>query len=186
VKCSICNTKVKDSYVGDIGTLYEGKPLCETCYYEDEPAATVFYSRDRQPYVISCTRNETDGDFKVQWHSTDPWRGYYEVKSEKYALVNSAELLAWHQSERMLKKFDDRIKELFDEQGIEYVRVFARTSNVFYSNYKLFVDKSQEFLARILVAKAKLEVDYQNPKWYRNIVFDELTLNKLAELFPGN
>jgi hypothetical protein len=35
-----------------------------------------------------------------------------------------------------------------------------------------------------LVEKTKDEVDYSNPKWYRNIVFDEEALNKLTELFP--
>lgn len=44
--------------------------------------------------------------------------------------------------------------------------------------------KEQEFLSRLLVAKAKSEVDYNNPKWYRNIVFDEDALKKLSRLFP--
>lgn len=173
-----------EAYFGDKGTFYENKTLCETCYYEDEPAATVFFRRDEQPYVISGTRNETEGDFSVQWRSTDPWRGYYETKSEKYSMVNTAELLAWHESEKMLKDFDDRIRELFDKHEIDYARVFARSSNVFYQNYDLYVKREQEFLGRLLAARAKGEVDFNNPKWYRNIVFDEEALKKLTELFP--
>jgi len=186
VKCTICNQRIKRSEAcfGDEGTFYEGKPLCETCYCEDEPAATVFYGRDDEPHIISYTRNETEGDFTVQWHSTDPWRGYYETKSEKYSLVNTAELLAYHESEQMLKEFDEKVRELFDGSGIEYARVFARSSNVFYQNYDLYVKKDQALLAGLLVAKAKGEVDYNNPKWYRNIVFDNDALTKLAELFP--
>jgi len=186
MKCSICEERIKktEAYLGDEGTFYENKPLCESCYYEDEPCATVLYKRDDQPYAITHTRDETDGDFSVSWHSTDPWRGYYETKSDKYSLVNTAELLAYHESEKMLKDFDERIRELFDEHDIDYVRIFARSSNVFYQNYDLYVKKEQEFIARLLVAKAEAEVDYNNPKWYRNIVFDEDTLNKLAELFP--
>ena len=186
MKCAICDQRIKkpDAYVGDEGTLYEGKPLCESCYYDDEPAATVLYNKDKQPYIISGTRNETKGDFSVSWHSTDPWRGYYETKSDRYALVNTAELLAWHESEKMLKKFDDKIRELFDEHDIEYARVFARSSNVFYQNYDLYVKKDQALLGGLLVAKAKSEIDYDNPKWYRNIVFDETALKKLVELFP--
>jgi len=186
MKCSICEERIKkaEAYFGDKSTFYENKPLCESCYYEDEPCATVFYKGDDQPYVISHTRNETDGDFSVEWHSTDPWRGYYETKSDKYSLVNTAELLAWHKSEKMLKDFDERIRELFDEHDIDYARVFARSSNVFYNNYDLYVKKDQEFLGRLLVAKAKAEVDYNNPKWYRNIIFDETVLEKLSELFP--
>jgi len=186
VKCAICDQRIKklEAYLGDEGTLYEGKPLCESCYYEDEPCATVVYSKDDTPYIISGTRDETEGDFRVKWHSTDPWRGYYETNSEKYALVNTAELLAWHESEKMLKEFDDRIRELFDEHEIEYARVFARSSNVFYQNYDLYAKKEQTLLAGLLVAKAKSEVDYNNPKWYKNIVFDESSLKTLAELFP--
>jgi hypothetical protein len=186
MKCSLCEEKIEttEAYFGDKGTFYEDKPLCETCYYEDEPYATILYKKDDEPYVISHTRDETEGDFSVSWHSTDPWRGYYETKSEKYALVNTAELLSYHESEEMLKNFDDRIRALFDEHDIDYARVFARSSNVFYSNYDLYVKKEQELLGRLLVAKAKAEVDYSNPKWYRNIVFDEDALSKLSQLFP--
>ncbi len=165
-------------------STYENKPLCEICYHEDEPCATVLYRGDNQPYVISHTKNETERDFKVKWQSTDPWRGYYETKSDQYSLVNTAELLVWHESEKMLKDFDDRIKGLFDEHEIDYARVFARSSNVFFQNYDLYVEKEQELLGRLLVARAKSEVDYNNPKWCKNIVFDEYALNKLAELFP--
>lgn len=186
MKCYACDKRIRSpqAYLGDEGTPLEGKHLCESCYYEDEPCATVLYSKDEQPYIISGTRNETEGDFKVRWRSTDPWRGYYETSSGKYSLVNTAKLLAWHESEKMLKDFDGRIRELFDERGIEYARVFARSSNVFYQNYDLYVKKDQALLAGLLVAKAKSEVDYDNPKWYRNIVFDESALNKLTELFP--
>jgi hypothetical protein len=187
MKCSICEEELENEdkiYYGDKATYYEGHPLCEVCYYESEPAATVFYNRDEQPYIISDTRNETDGDFRVRWRSTDPWRGYYETESESYSLVNTAALLSWHESERMLKEFDDWIRKLFDEYGIDYARVFARSSNVFYQNYELYVEKGQALLANLLVAKAKGEVDYDNPKWYRNVVFDESVLERLADLFP--
>jgi hypothetical protein len=176
--------KKSEAYLGDKGTFYENKLLCESCYYEDEPCATILYKGDEQPYVISHARDETEGDFSVSWHSTDPWRGYYETKSEEYSLVNTAELLAYHESEQMLKDFDEKIRELFDEHGMDYARVFARSSNVFYQNYDLYVKKEQGLLGLFLVAKAKAEVDYNNPKWYRNIVFDEETLGRLAQLFP--
>jgi len=186
MKCSICEEEIDETelYTGDEATYYEGKPVCETCYYEDEPVATVYLNRDDYPHIISYTRNETEGAFRAKWHSTDPWRGYYETESDKYALVNTAELLAWHESEKMLKAFDETIRELFDKQSIDYARVFARSSNVFYQNYDLYVNKDQSLLARLLVVKAKSEVDYGNPKWYRNIVFDDEALTKIAELFP--
>jgi hypothetical protein len=186
VRCESCDSKIRrdEAYHGDSGTLYEGKPLCETCYNEDDACATVSYGRDETPYIISSSRNETDGDFSVKWHSTDPWRGYYETESGKYALVNTAELLAYHQSEEMLSRFDERIRDLFDQNGIDYARVFARSSNVFYENYDLYVKKDNELAGRLLVAKAKQEVGYDNPEWYKGIIFDEQALGKLGELFP--
>jgi hypothetical protein len=186
MKCSSCGNRIRksDAYLGDERTFYENKPLCETCYCEDEPCAVIYYNKNEEPCVISGTRNETEGDFSVKWQSTDPWRGHYETKSESYSLINTAELLAWHESEEMLKHFDERIRELFDESGIEYARIFARSSNVFYQSYDLYVKKDQELVGRLLVAKAKAEVDYENPKWYRNIIFDDQALNKLTELFP--
>ena len=102
MKCSICKEKITktEACYGDKNTLYENKPLCETCYHEDEPCATVAYKGDDQPYIISHTKNETEEDFSVSWHSTDPWRGYYETKSGKYVLVNTAELLSYHRAKR--------------------------------------------------------------------------------------
>ena len=44
--------------------------------------------------------------------------------------------------------------------------------------------KEQGLLGRLLVVKAKAEVDYNNPEWYRNVVFDEVSLKLLEELFP--
>jgi hypothetical protein len=84
----------------------------------------------------------------------------------------------------MLAKFDQRVQELFRESGLDYTRVFARSSNVFYSNDDLFVKKEEVIVATLLVQRAKREVQYDDPKWYRNIVFDEESLKKLSELFP--
>ena len=99
-------------------------------------------------------------------------------------MVNTAKLLAWHESEKMLARFDESIKKLFEEYAIDYARVFAISSNVFYQNYALFVQKDQVLLASLLAQKAKHEVSYNDPKWYNNIIFDEESLNFLSKLFP--
>ncbi len=186
MKCHLCERKLEkeEIYYGDIGTIYEGKPLCESCYYENESAAVIYFGKDNDPYIISSTRNETDGIFRVKWIRTDPWRGYYSAESDEYSLVNTAELLAYHQSEEMLAEFDKMIRELFDEYGIDYARVFCRSSNVFFQNYEIFVKKGQIPLSYLLIMKAKKEVDYDNPKWYSGIIFDEESLDLLRKLFP--
>ncbi len=186
MKCSSCDSRINkyEACYGDAGTFYESKPLCEGCYYQSEPCATVFYGRDDEPHIISETRNETDAQFRVKWVSIDTSKGYFETESNDYALVNTSELLAYHESERMLEKFDKRIRELFDENEIDYARVFARSSNVFYNTYYLHASKNQALIAALLVVKAKEDVDYDNPKWHRNILFDEEAFNKLSQLFP--
>jgi hypothetical protein len=177
MKCASCGDKIRkndDCYIADQGTKYEGKPVCYSCYEYDlsEPAATVYYGKDEEPKIIGTVVNETDGEFTAHFKHTDAWRGYFETKSNEYALVNTAELLAYHESEQMLAAFDKRIKKMFDENDIDYARVFARSSNIFYQNYDLYVKRDQELPARLLIAKAKSEVDYDDPKWYRGIVFD--------------
>jgi len=62
---------------------------------------------------------------------------------------------------------------------------FSQEAQTFFcQNYDLYVRKDQELLGKLLIAKAKGEVDYNNPKWYRNVVFDDSSLKRLADLFP--
>jgi hypothetical protein len=189
VKCASCGYKIgknDDSYVADEGTQYSGKPVCESCYEYDlsEPAVTVYYGKSDEPKIVGTVVNETDSDFRAYFKHTDPWRGYFQTEPDKYALVNTAELLAYHESEEMLARFDKRIRQLFDENDIDYARVFARSSNVFFQNYDLYVRKESYLPALLLVEQAKRECDYDNPKHYQNIVFDDEALGTLAKLFP--
>lgn len=73
MECEICDGEIQEenACLGEPGTMYEGKPVCETCYDEDERCAVVYYGADDSPHGISGTRNETDGDFRVGWHSID-------------------------------------------------------------------------------------------------------------------
>ena len=74
MKCYICDNGIKKSqaHFGDIGTPLEGRPLCEYCYYDAETCAIVYYGRNETPYLISETRNETEGNFSVKWRRIDP------------------------------------------------------------------------------------------------------------------
>lgn len=186
MKCAACSDNVyeDDTLYGEPATLYAGKPLCENCYYDGEADAIVLYGKDPTPYEITLARNATGGKFRVKWCATDPYRGYFETESDEYALVNDAVLLAHHKSQEMMRDFDHRVQDLFNENDIDYARVFARSSNVMASSYDLYVKKEQETQARRLVDQAKGDVDYRNPKWYTNIVMDEESLGKLARLFP--
>ena len=70
----MCDEPTPDDHVcfGDEASEYAGQLLCEICYYEDEPVATVYYGSDDEPHYINHLRNDIEGDFWVSWHSTDP------------------------------------------------------------------------------------------------------------------
>src|SRR4030042_625342 len=74
-------------YCGDEGTIYEGKPVCDICYDDDEPDATIYFGDSDEPQIIGSCRNETEGQFRGKWHSTDPWRGYFVLESEDYVQI---------------------------------------------------------------------------------------------------
>ncbi|GAH67698.1 unnamed protein product, partial [marine sediment metagenome] len=132
----------------------------------------------------SC-RNETDGDFRVKWHSTDPWRGYYECESGEYVEVfTDAILSGGHESEEMLKKLYDRVLERFDQEDIGFARVFCRSSNVFFTSLEIWVrrDFVQLLKAHAIIARTKGEVDYDNTLYSTGILFPRENLGKFKAL----
>lgn len=163
-KCVNCEEEknAEEMTIGGKGTEYAGKPVCDSCFYdaEAEPEAQVFYGTSKEPNYITPFENQTDGDFKVRWHPTDAWRGYYDVSSSKYTNLNSDAILSYDESEVKLNKFDDKVQELFKKNKIDYARVFTRTSNLFSTGYDLYVKKGQVDKAKKLVDKAKGEVGY--------------------------
>ncbi|MBM4463829.1 MAG: hypothetical protein FJ012_11000 [Chloroflexi bacterium] len=189
--CQMCEEPIDPGddgygiYYGDEGTDYEGKPLCETCYYENEPCATVYFGgEDAEPCFISSCRNETEGAFTVQWHSTDPWRGYYELKSDKYTEVFTDAILSGHESEEMLKKLYDMVMERFEEEEIDFARAFCRSSNLFMTSLEIWVRKDlvQLLKAYIIIANAKEAVDYDNDLYKTGILISRDALERFKSL----
>jgi hypothetical protein len=78
IKCACCEEKIDDETIemenflyGTEGTKYDGKIVCEGCYYEDypDPQATIIFSEDfeefdagDQLHITNC-RNDTRGEF---------------------------------------------------------------------------------------------------------------------------
>lgn len=185
--CSCCEQAIEkgnDLFYGDPETHYEGKPLCEVCYYEDDPIATVYRRDDKEPYHISLTRNETEGDFKAKWRSTDAWRGRYELESEKYKQTFSDAILSYHESEAMLKELNDKAVEAFTTNGIDFYRAFLRTSNLFCTDYDIWVrnEPDQLLLSCLMLERIKVEVDYTNPIYSTGILFDRETFSRLQTI----
>ncbi len=166
-------------------TYYEGQPLCETCYHDDELVSTVFFRNDKNPYQISSARNSTRGNFKAKWEAIDGWRGRYELESASYSRVFTDAILPGHESENMLMKLNDKAMDVFDAMGIDYARSFNRTSNLFSTVYDIWVKKDplQILEAHLVLEKIKQDVDYNNELYSTGILIERETLEKLRGIF---
>jgi len=186
-KCGEFIEKPGDLTFGDSHTYYEGEPLCLTCYFEDEPSATVYYRNEKEPHHISYTRNETDGDFWVEWKPSDAWRGRHTVYSKKFKKLFSDSILAYHESEAMLKELNDLVMGRFDEMNLDYARSFARTSNVFCTDFDIWTKNEliQVIKGLVVIESAKETVGFDNPLYSTGIIFDRESLDKIRELFKG-
>ncbi len=186
IACASCGKPIikNEFYCGDEATYYEKKPLCEACFYEDEPVATLYRGQNKDPYHISQTRNDTNGKFRALWHSTDPWRGRYQLSSESYAMVFSDAILSYHESEAMLKELNDKAMERLSQAEIDYYRAFLRTSNLFCADYDIWIKKdlTQILASHLILEKIKTEVNYDDPLYSTGIIFDRDDLKKLQSL----
>lgn len=131
---------------------------------EDSADATVIYSDDETPYTIGYYHDDTEGEFRVEWKSTDAWRGYNEVYSDNWEKVHSDNILSMSADAEELKRFDDALQGMLRNQGIRYARVFTTSSNVFSQGYDFFVEKGKAGQAKVL-AKL-LAVRFRDPERY--------------------
>jgi hypothetical protein len=186
ISCTSCGKPIikNELYCGEEATYYEKKPLCEVCFYEDEPVATLYRGQNKDPYHISQTRNDTDGKFRALWHSSDPWRGRYKLSSESYAMVFSDAILSYHESEAMLKELNDKAMEKLSKAEVDYYRAFLRTSNLFCTDYDIWVkkDPAQILASHLVLEKVKTEVNYNDPVYSTGILFERDDFKKLQSL----
>lgn len=189
ITCASCGAPIirSELYYGDEATYYERKSLCEACYYEDEPVATLYQGQNEEPYHITQSRNDTDGKFRALWHPTDPWRGRYQLSSESHAMVFSDAILSYHESEAMVKELNDRAIERLSQAEIDFYRAFLRTSNLFCTDYDIWVkkDPAQILVSHLILEKIKTEVGYDNPLYSTGIIFDRDDFKKLQSLLGG-
>lgn len=153
IKCACCDEKIdeeSDFGYGGEGTKYEDKIVCEGCYYDDDPYATLYFSNEFEefeagdPLFICCCRNDTQGEFTAKWVSTDAWRGYYEIESKNWKILHDDCILSMSQDADNLEEFDKILMKKLEELAIPYVRAFARTSNCCSCGYDLFVPKDTD------------------------------------------
>jgi len=186
--CAICQEVILDKvYLGEAKTHYEGQPICQGCFDTDldEPCATVYLgSDDEEPKLIGSCRNETDGDFSIRWHRTDPWRGYYELLSDTYTELFTDAILSGHESEEMLKRLYDRLMARLEAEDIGFARAFARSSNVFMTCLEIWIEKDLEKVlkAHIILSQIKDEVDFDNDLYKTGILIPRESLQQFKTL----
>jgi len=143
VGCDKVMTEEESDRYGDYSDA-EGRPVCYSCYEYDRceaPATVVFSDEPNEPYSIGSYHDDTEGQFKLEYHRTDGWRGHYNVvPSEDWEELHSDAILAMSQDEKDLKDFDDLLLEALNDRGIRWARVITRTSNVFCCGYDFFVE----------------------------------------------
>lgn len=136
-KCVSCDQEFNEE---EVCHADNGDPVCETCYNEADAIATAFKNgNEKDPEQITEYHNDTI--FKIGYHKSDAWRGYYEVVSSPgYTNVHDDNILSYSEDSMDLQEFDKKVKEFCASHGIEFYVVICLSSNVFSSGYDLFVE----------------------------------------------
>ena len=184
-KCICCELPIKEiikeygNEAVEDGYHLEKGFLCYPCaeYDLSEPPLTVFHNRDEYPrrvgnYISDYLLEGEEPPFGMEWVPSDAWRGHYEVKHNgNLVKIFDDSILSYHESEVMLKALHDIALKTFDLTGIDYYRVFSRTSNVFCMNMDIFIDKNKEQLGNEIIELTKKFVNYDNPIFSTGILF---------------
>ena len=197
VECHGCGEKVSLDEAIQVERGGRILYVCESCYeYDlDEPIAlfTLFMpDGGRMKGIVGCYRYEVYEDFEadarpnrgayslaedlaeflldnLEWIPTDPWRGYYDIKSsnenDKWVKVDSDCILAYSKDSEELKKHADNLIETLLNIGVAVAQVITRTSNLFSSGWDLYaykphMDQLKTLLIKYKVAEGRLK--YRN------------------------
>jgi len=165
--------------------------LCEPCAEYDltESPLTVYHNSEDIPkrighYISDYWLEGEEAPFSFEWVPTDAWRGHYETKHDDGLVsIFDDSILSYHESEQMLKVLHDIALKAFVETGIDYYRVFSRTSNVFCTNMDIYIEKAKEELGKEIIEVVKKYVNYDNPIFSTGILFPR---DKPADFELGN
>lgn len=136
-KCVSCDTEILEESAYHSDT--DGSPVCETCYQEADPIATVMRNGDRND-VEHITEYCNNTPFTIGYHRSDGWRGYYEVtKSADWVNVHDDCYLSMSEDSEDLESFYNKFKDYCSDNDIDFYTVSCRSSNLFSSGFDLFV-----------------------------------------------
>lgn len=183
VKCATCDREMDYDYfhnrsiTGEEGTLYEGQPLCESCYSEDDAESTLRLFDAEHPdgegdygesiFEIGVCRNATadNGDiglWKVRRERIDGWRSYVKVDPpEGWVSFHSDVALSGSLDSKELERFDLFVRRALVAKGVRLVRAVSITTNVFSQGVDYFVE--EEHLKAADAVAGKLSAAFRDP-----------------------
>ncbi len=157
--CDSCGEKiVYDDY--SCSHYLEDKVICSACHESDmESASTIvkYSDGDKEVYRIGMYSAYSDCDelysddeifdfFEYQeYHSTDGWRGYYDLpyNKEKLTCITSGWVTGWADESHEYKNKAIDLNEILDKHSEDLpftlYWVFSRTSNVFSTASEILV-----------------------------------------------
>jgi len=170
-KCRSCEQYFNEDSFGvypDGGAIdgKDSRPLCDTCYGEDEEVFTIHffmpdgseekwgighyratvYVKDDNGTGIQWWSDESLDDaqgWRIGWKRTDAWRGYYdETAPDGYTKLGEDAAYGDHASE--VEDEDTRLRDVARRLGVELVRCSGRTSNVFSVGVSWWVKGDQD------------------------------------------
>jgi len=175
----ICDGEYEYTYDGDCLVMHYGCYESETCYPRGK--ATLYYKgvevkitlykqfyfidedeipEDIYEEVMPIARElavELGG--AIYWHPVDPWRGYYDIHEDdlkKWKVLHDDCILAGSEDAEMLKKFDDKLREILDKHGFIYARLTLTTSNLFSTGYTMLIRTEGKSKPEIIAVYAML------------------------------
>ncbi len=173
-KCRSCEQYFNEDSFGvypDGGAIdgKDSRPLCDTCYREDEEVFTIHFFMPNgteekwgighyqaNVYVQDLVdKAESPGEWfhedslddaqgwRIGWTSTDAWRGYYdETAPDGYTKLGEDAAYGDHAQD--VEDEDTRLRDIAKRLGVELVRCSGRTSNVFSVGVSWWVKGDQD------------------------------------------
>jgi len=140
------------------------------------------YNDERWDGPEGLTADELDlgpGDFDLsemeecplqfEWRSTDPWRGYYDPRlGDGWTRLHTDGVLHWSADAEELARFHEEMKRILWEAGVEFAVCYGTTSNLFWTNYDIYVRAPEDELKAlaILIQVQQLRLRHRDPDRY--------------------
>ena len=155
---AICITH--DDYIIPRKDEYDGMLMHESCFSDDlaEPIGSIEYITPNEKITVEVTPiflycdgfSELPTEIQntilkiaesIKWHSTDPWRGYYDFDTPAGWIRTDSDWVPPFGGDSVgdaqIEKYNNAADKA--EKTDEYIAVYLRTSNIFSTCYDFLV-----------------------------------------------